>query len=62
MSVEEDEGVEETYSEGATEESVSEIINANCTMPKRDGTMYAWERAELNQAKGRYDKAVDEVK
>lgn len=31
-------------------------------MPKRDGTMYTWERAELNQAKGRYDKAVDEVK
>ena len=31
-------------------------------MPKRDGTMYAWERAEFNQAKGRYDKAVDEVK
>ena len=31
-------------------------------MPKPDGTMYAWERAELNQAKARYDKAVDEVK
>ena len=31
-------------------------------MPIRDGTMYAWERAELIQAKGRYDKAVDEVK
>ena len=31
-------------------------------MPKRDGTMYAWERAELNQAKARYDRAVDEVK
>lgn len=24
--------------------------------------MYAWERAELNQAKARYDKAVNEVK
>ena len=31
-------------------------------MPKPDGTMYAWERAELNQAKARYDKAVDRVK
>ena len=31
-------------------------------MPKLDGTMYAWERAELNQAKARYDKAVDRVK
>ena len=31
-------------------------------MPKPDGTMYAWERAELNQAKARYDKAVDCVK
>ena len=31
-------------------------------MPKPDGTMYAWERAELNQAKARYDKAVDVVK
>jgi hypothetical protein len=32
------------------------------TMPKPDGTMYAWERAELNGAKVRYDRAVDEVK
>lgn len=31
-------------------------------MPKPDGTMYAWERAELNQAKARYDKAVGRVK
>ena len=31
-------------------------------MSKRDGTMYAWERAEFNQAKARYDRAVDEVK
>lgn len=31
-------------------------------MPKPNGTLYAWERAELNQAKARYDKAVDAVK
>jgi len=31
-------------------------------MPKPDGTLYAWERAELNQAKARYDKAVRRVK
>ena len=31
-------------------------------MPKPDGTMYAWERAELNQAKARYETAVDRVK
>lgn len=31
-------------------------------MPKPDGTMYPWERAELNQAKARYDRAVDKVK
>ena len=31
-------------------------------MPKPDGTMYTWEKAELNQAKARYDKAVDEAK
>ena len=31
-------------------------------MPKPDGTLYAWERAELNGAKTRYDKAVDRVK
>lgn len=31
-------------------------------MPKPDGTMYPWERSELNQARARYDKAVDRVK
>ena len=31
-------------------------------MPKPDGTLYAWERAELNGAKTRYEKAVDRVK
>ncbi len=31
-------------------------------MPKPDGTMYPWERAELNQAKARYDQAVNRVK
>ena len=31
-------------------------------MPKPDGTMYPWERAELNQDKARYETAVDRVK
>lgn len=31
-------------------------------MPKPDGTMYSWERAELNQARARYETAVDRVK
>ena len=31
-------------------------------MPKPDGTMYSWERAELSQAKVRYEAAVDRVK
>lgn len=31
-------------------------------MPKPDGTMYPWERAELNQAQVRYNEAVDAVK
>lgn len=30
-------------------------------MPKPDGTMYAWERAELNQAQVRYNEAVSAV-
>ena len=31
-------------------------------MPKPDGTMYPWERAELHQANVRYHKAVNRVK
>ena len=28
-------------------------------MPRSDGTMYIWEKAELNGAQRRYDKAVN---
>ena len=31
-------------------------------MPKPNGTLYAWERAELNQAQKRYNSAVNHVK
>ncbi|MBQ7331537.1 MAG: hypothetical protein IJW94_07100 [Oscillospiraceae bacterium] len=31
-------------------------------MPKSDGTMYPWERAELHQANVRYQNAVNKVK
>ena len=31
-------------------------------MPKPDGTMYPWERAELHQANVRYHNAVNRVK
>ena len=31
-------------------------------MPRPDGTMYPWERAELHQANVRYHKAVNRVK
>ncbi len=31
-------------------------------MPKPDGTMYPWERAELNNAQARYEKAVRATK
>ena len=31
-------------------------------MPRPDGTMYPWERAELHQANVRYHNAVNRVK
>ena len=31
-------------------------------MPRPDGTLYAWERAQINSARTSYCKAVDEVK
>lgn len=31
-------------------------------MPKPDGTLYPWERAELNCARGRYEDAVNRCK
>ena len=31
-------------------------------MPRPDGTLYPWERAELNNARARYDRAVDKLK
>ena len=31
-------------------------------MPKPDGTMYPWEKAELHQANRRYESAVNHVK
>lgn len=31
-------------------------------MPRLDGTMYPWERAELHQANVRYHNAVNRVK
>ncbi len=31
-------------------------------MPKPDGTMYPWEKAELHQANVRYHNAVNRVK
>lgn len=31
-------------------------------MPKTDGTMYPWERAELNNARTRYESAVNKCK
>ncbi len=31
-------------------------------MPKPDGTMYPWERAELSNAQAHYNKAVDETR
>lgn len=31
-------------------------------MPKPDGTMYPWERAELNGAQRRYESAVNKTK
>ena len=30
-------------------------------MPKPDGTLYPWERAEINNARARYNNAVDRV-
>ena len=31
-------------------------------MPKPDGTMYPWEKAELHRAQARYEEAVRHVK
>lgn len=31
-------------------------------MPRPDGTLYAWERAEINMAQKSYNRAVDKVK
>ena len=31
-------------------------------MPKPDGTLYPWERAELNLSRARYQSAVEQVK
>lgn len=31
-------------------------------MPKPDGTLYPWERAELNGAQRRYESAVNQTK
>lgn len=45
--VEEDEGVEETYSDGATEESVSEIINANSDVTEYINRIFETRSLEL---------------